>query len=403
MGVMVSWCFATLLVASLNMQGAVEPQFSPSSPQANSYGAAQGFPVGNIHTMEQQQFLIGSYSHFDAIFPSRGVPHGVATWEFKRAGQEPAITYEYDGKTNGINDYLMHMAVTGLLIAKDDTILVERYQYGRTDRDRFASASLAKTLVAMVLGAESAEHPQFSVDQKAQELAPELANSLYGGTTIRDLLHMKSGVKASDAKVIHGVFEPPAGGDAGLLKSFQERWAEPGTRFRYSCGDSETLGLIAQHLAGKTLTEYLSEKIWEPIGAEEDASWAVDRSGQELACFGFNATLRDWARVGRLLAFDGNWNGRQIIPKQWVVDATTMGPGNEQVHAARRLGYGYQVWILPGERRMFAMLGSGGQFVLVDPASKLVMVQTAAGGDPMGPEGAETLRLWAAVVAGLGK
>lgn len=391
------------LMAGVVSQGAVDPQFSATGPQANSFGAAQGFPVGSIHTMEQPQFLIGSYSHFDAIFPSRGVPHGEATWQFQRAAQEPAITYEYDGKTNGINDYLTHVAVTGLLVAKDDKILVERYQYGRTDRDRFASASLAKTLVAMVLGAESAEHPEFSVDKKAREFVPALANSLYGGTTIRDLLHMRSGVEASDAQVIHGVFEPPAGGDAEMLKSFQERWAEPGTRFHYSCGDSETLGLVAQSLAGKTLTEYLSEKIWQPIGAEEDASWAVDRSGQELACFGFNATLRDWARVGRLLAFDGNWNGRQIIPKQWVVNATTMGPGNEQVHGARRLGYGYQVWILPGERRMFAMLGSGGQFVLVDPQSKLVMVQTAVDGDPMGPEGAETLRLWAAVVAGLGK
>lgn len=393
---------AIWLVAGVGMQAAVDPQFSARGPQANSYGQAQGFPVGNIHTMEQPQFLIGSYSHFDAIFPSRGVPHGVASWKFKRAGQEPAITYEYDGKTNGISDYLTHLAVTGLLIAKDDKILVERYQYGRTDRDRPASASLAKTLVAMVLGAESAEHPEFSVDKKAQEFVPALANSLYGGTAIRDLLHMRSGVEASDGKVIHGAFEPPAGGDAAMLAGFRERWAEPGTQFHYSCGDSETLGLVAQHLAGKTLTEYLSEKIWQPIGAEEDASWAVDRSGQELACFGFNATLRDWARVGRLLAFEGNWNGRQIIPRPWVVDATTMGAGDEQVHGPRRLGYGYQVWILPGERRMFALLGSGGQFVLVDPRSKLVMVQTAVGGDPMGPEGAETLRLWAAVVAGLG-
>ncbi len=239
------------VMAGLVMQAAGDPQFSPTGPQANTYGSAQGFPVGNIHTLEQPQFLIGSYSHFDAIFPSRGVPHGVAIWDFKRAGQEPAITYEYDGKTNGIDDYLTHMAVTGLLIAKDDKILVERYQYGRTDRDRFASASLAKTLVAMVLGAESAEHPEFSVDKKAQEFVPALANSLYGGTAIRDLLHMQSGVEASDAKVIHGVFEPPPGGDAAMLAGFRERWAEPGTQFHYSCGDSETLATGGATLSGE--------------------------------------------------------------------------------------------------------------------------------------------------------
>ena len=74
----------------------------------------------------------------------------------------------------------------------------------------------------------------------------------------------------------------------------------------------------------RPLATYLSEKVWQPIGTEEDGSWSVDGSGEEVACFGLTATLRDWGRVARLLASDGNWDGKQVIPRHWLVEATTI-------------------------------------------------------------------------------
>lgn len=99
----------------------------------------------------------------------------------------------------------------------------------------------------------------------------------------------------------------------------------------------------------------------------------------EVAHFGFNAVLRDYARLGRLLAHDGAWGDKQIIPAQWMLDASSastgsyLAPGN----AMPMFGYGYLLWLLPGPHRQFAMAGALGQRVCVDPASKLVMVQTA--------------------------
>ena len=173
---------------------------------------------------------------------------------------------------------------------------------------------MAKTMVAMLLGIASVDNSKFSLDRQAAAFVPGLRHSAYGETTLRDLLHMSSGVTANDGVLIHKLYAHRASGDAQVLAAFEERLMKPGVRFHYSCGDSETLGLVLYNMAGKSLAAYLSEKIWQPMGAEEDASWSIDTSGEEVTCFGLNATLRDWGRVARLLASDGLWNGRQIIP-----------------------------------------------------------------------------------------
>ena len=149
-------------------------------------------------------------------------------------------------------------------------------------------------------------------------------------------------------------------------------------------------------VTGKPVADYLSEKIWQRIGTEADASWAIDGTGQEVTFCCFNAVLRDYARLGRLLAHDGAWEGRQIIPAPWMIEATTTRPSDRYLAPERTspdsLGYGYLIWLLPGTRRQFALRGSYSQLVLVDPSSKLVMVQTAL------ERSDEVWRLWSAVV-----
>jgi CubicO group peptidase (beta-lactamase class C family) len=114
----------------------------------------------------------------------------------------------------------------------------------------------------------------------------------------------------------------------------------------------------------------------------------------------FNAVLRDYGRLGRLLAHDGAWDGRQIIPRQWMVDATTVRAPDAYLAPGRAtpiLGYGYLVWLLPGARRQFALVGLHGQNICIDPTSKLVMVQTAV------DTNYEVWSLWAALVEQFGE
>jgi len=173
-------------------------------------------------------------------------------------------------------------------------------------------------------------------------------------------------------------------GDAILLRKHRTRRAGRG----------------ADGAVNQSASDYLRRKVWEPIGAEADAPWLVDAQGFEVAHFGFNAVLRDYARLGRLLAHDGAWDGKQIIPARWMIDATTVKPADSYLAAGNAMpyfGYGYLLWLLPGPRRQFAFSGNNGQRVCIDPASKLVMVQTALEDTP------KVWRLWSALVKQFGQ
>ncbi len=189
-------------------------------------------------------------------------------------------------------------------------------------------------------------------------------------------------------------------GTIGSITQFNRRIATPGTRWFYASIEPDMRGVMLRYALKKSASAYLQEKVWGPIGAASDAAWLLDAEGIELSHFGFNAVLRDYARLGRLLAHDGARQGHQIIPAQWVIDATTVRLSNAYLAPGRTrpgsAGYGYLLWLLPGTRRQFAMIGILGQYVFIDPPSKLVMVETAVNNT------AEVCRLWASLLAQLG-
>jgi CubicO group peptidase (beta-lactamase class C family) len=189
----------------------------------------------------------------------------------------------------------------------------------------------------------------------------------------------------------------------GTIKSitqFNHRTAPAGTRFYYASIEPDVLGVVLRYATGKSLSDYLHEKVWAPIGTEADAKWLLDAEGFELAHHGFNAVLRDYARLGRLLAHGGAWDGKQLVPAQWMIDATTVRASDGFLMPGKlgsgSLGYGYLIWLLPGARRQFSLRGLYGQHVLVDPPSKLVMVQTAV------ERSAGVDKLWAEAVKQFG-
>jgi CubicO group peptidase (beta-lactamase class C family) len=218
---------------------------------------------------------------------------------------------------------------------------------------------------------------------------------------MRDLLHMSSGVDFGEQRdggrdlnrlwrdMVLGAGIPRKG-TVNSITQFKVRSAPPGTRFRYASVEPDVLGFLLSRVLKTSLSAYLRDKVWHPIGAEAEATWLLDAEVLEVAHFGFSAVLRDYARIARLLPWDGAWNGSQLVPAQWMIDATSVG--REPGRTTEELGYGYLLWLLPGKRRQFALLGQNGQRIFVDPASKLVMVHTAL------EENRETFRVWSAVV-----
>lgn len=388
------------------------PVFSNSGPDAAAYGAAEGYPIGSKAVPVPQSAMVGHYSHFADKYPRRVAARASTPSNWRRPEAEVSVTYTYAGTTHDLPDYLARHPVTGLLIAHGDTILFEHYQYARTDRDQFLSQSMAKTIVAMLMGIAVREGAIRSIDQPAADYVPVLAGSEYGKTPIRALLHMASGVVFKEVYDAPGdnqlldqmLFGRNNPGAAQAVAMFNTREAPPDTRFHYAGAVSEVLGLVVSQAVKMPLTEYLRTRLWQPMGAEADAAWTIDTAGQETAFCCISAVLRDWARVGMMLAYDGAWNGRQIVPRQWVLDATTaQAPFLRPGLATPFFGYGYQVWLFPGPRRQFAFLGIHGQAIFVDPGLQLVLVHTAvrvkASQDPAA---LELRALWDALVAKVG-
>jgi CubicO group peptidase (beta-lactamase class C family) len=304
--------------------------------------------------------------------------------------------------------YLSRNPVTGFLIARDDHILFEHYQYGRTDRDRFVSQSMVKSITGLLVGIAIGDGAIKSVDDTPEKYVPGFKRSEYGRTSIRDLLHMSSGVAFGEEeeqgrdlnRLWRDMVSGSGKGTVGSITQFNRRIAPAGTAFRYASIEPDVLGVVLRYATGKSLSDYLQDKVWDPIGAEDDAKWLLDAEGFELAHFGFTAVLRDYARLGRLMAHDGAWDGRQIIAAPWMIEATATRPSDAYLAPGRTsatsLGYGYLTWLLPGTRRQFTLLGDYGQHVLVDPPSKLVMVQTALERNP------EVWKFWAEAVKQFG-
>jgi CubicO group peptidase (beta-lactamase class C family) len=377
--------------------------YAQAGPQADLYGAAEGYPVPSNPMQDNPwppKYRVGAFTHLDQIYKTRTVSRAAEPWAFKRM--------EFDGQAM-VDDYLASHPVTGLLITRDDQILVERFQYGRTDKDRFVSQSMVKSITGLLVGLAIADGAIKSVDDLPEHYVPDFKGSEYGRTPIRALLHMSSGVAFGENED-HGrdlnrlwrdmVAGVGARGTIASLVQFNTRVATPGTRYSYASIEPDVLGVVLRAATGKSLSDYLQEKIWRRIGTEADATWLIDAEGYELAHFGLSATLRDYARLGRLLAHDGAWNGQQIIPASWMIDATTVRPEDAYLlpgHSMRDFGYGYLFWLLPGDRRQFALVGAFGQRIIVDPPSKLVMVQTA-----LDETDAGSWKLWRTLVAQLG-
>lgn len=391
------------------------PTFAQGGPDAKLYGFDEGYPVpGRVRAVTEgnpwePKYRVGAFSHLDEIYSTRRISRAAMPWKFKRSTVE--FRYRFKGRQSSLTDYLSRNPVTGLLIARDDAILFEHYQYGRTDRDRLVSQSMAKSITGILVGLAVADGAIGSTNDTPERYVPGFKGTEYGRTPIRDLLHMSSGVDFGEERdggrdlnrlwrdmVIGGsMFKK---GTINSITQFNHRIAPPGTKYRYASIEPDVLGVVLHYAVNKSASEYLQEKVWQPIGTESDATWLVDAEGIEVAHFGFNAVLRDYARLGRLLAYDGAWGRKQILPSQWLIDATTvrasdsyLAPGN----AMPTFGYGYLLWLLPGNRRQFALVGQNGQRICIDPTSKLVMVHTA-----LDESGGEVWLLWSAIVEELG-
>ncbi len=329
------------------------------------------------------------FRDIEHIFKTHTIARGKTVHPLPAATRQIDPTFDYAGKTWTIEAYMKAYRVSGLLILKDGKIVLENYGLGRKPTDRWTSSSVAKSVTSTLVGAAIQDGKIKSLDDPVTNYVTDLKGSAYDGVTVRQMLMMSSGVKWNEdyldpnsdvAKAGGSVTEPGINPMVSYLRKLP-REHEPGTVFHYNTGETDLVGVLVSKATGKSLAQYASEKIWKPYGMEQDAIWMTDPGEQERGGCCISMTLRDYARVGLFIAGDGIANGKRIVPRGWVAEATkreidngTKAPG----------GYGYFWWIQEGGS--YSGIGIFGQSVTTFPKEHVIIVQNAAWPTPTGKE-----------------
>lgn len=298
-------------------------------------------------------------------------------------------SFPYDEAELKTDFFLKGSKTTGLLIIKKNKIVFEEYYLGNTPTTQNISWSMAKSFVSTMIGIAYDEGLIIDLDQAVETLAPQLKGTAYEGVTIKNVLEMSTGVAFnedygdffSDINKWGRAFAWGSSQDEFVATLIREK--PQGTYHHYVSIDTHVLSMVLREVTGQSLTDYMQEKLWNPLGMEFDGYWATDDQGTEVALCGLNATLRDYGKLGSLYLNKGFWNGQQIIPEAWVEASVNPSgphllPGKNNPNSAHELGYGYQWWIPEGNEGEFLAQGVYNQNIYVNPSKDLVIVKLSA-------------------------
>lgn len=315
-------------------------------------------------------FIYNFADHTDyKKFPSRQISKGDSTFYFHALSAQKKI--DINGGYDSFETYMQENKSIAFLVIRNDTVLYEWHDKKYDGASIFTTFSMAKSFVGLLIGIAIEEGKIGSVNDPITKYIPEFKNPGFDQITIQHLLNMESGIQFKEsyfnpfghiAKYYYG---------RKILKYIPKLKIEeaPGKGFNYKSLDTQLLGIIIERATNVKLASYLEQKIWRKLGMEYDASWSLDsKNGDtEKAFCCLNARLHDFAKIGRLMLNNGNYNGEQIVPEAWVKKS--------MVREAGYPGYSNQWWILRTEEQEFMAQGILGQYLYINPAKNMIIVR----------------------------
>lgn len=297
-------------------------------------------------------------------------------------------SFNFNDAVIGTEDFLQRTDTSALLILQNGRIQFEKYWLTGGENVQWMSMSVAKSFISALVGIAIRDGHINNIEEAISDYVPELKNSPYNNVRIKDVLQMSSGASwnedysdpESDINRWAKIFALGGSFDE-FIQTLSDDF-KPGTRNRYNSMDTQALGMLVNRATGKTITNYMTEMLWHPMGASNEGYWLLDSEGMEMAFAGLNITARDYAKFGELYRLDGKLNGQQIVPKSWVKDSITpdgphLTPGDNPL-SDYPLGYGYQWWVPEGDKGEFMAIGVYNQMIYVAPESNMVIVKLSA-------------------------
>lgn len=273
---------------------------------------------------------------------------------------------------------LNDLQTTALLVIEDGKIVYEHYDLGGGAETLSPSFSMSKSILSLLYGFALEDGRIKSLDEPVSRYLPEWEDRDEGKITLRQLLTMTSGLNWKEGFInpFSILAEGYYGRDLHTTALRQRQVAEPGKVFSYQSGSVQLLGLALARATNMNLSEYLSRKLWFPLGAEKDALWSLDHEeGMEKAFCCLNATARDFARIGELTRLKGQWQGKTLLSDRYINLITTPTHIADAKDQVKRL-FGYDWWIYESAQGQVPFAwGLLGQYILVVPQKNRVLVR----------------------------
>lgn len=340
-------------------------------------------------TLFTEGYRVENFRAMDRVFPYREVSRADSVWAFDHGSLALPNTYRFNGETREIEQFLEQTETTSLLVVQSGIIIHEEYRLGADEQSLFTSWSMAKSVLSALIGIAIEEGHIGSIHDPIGLYVPSLSDTDYGAVRIEDALTMSSGMGfdedyANPFSDINMLFISTMAMGVPVEQIIAELTSVrlPGIYNDYISSDSMALGLVLEYATGMQISDYLSSRLWGPMGAESDATWSTDRTGREFALCCLNATLRDYARFGRLYLQGGQRDGQPIIPSAWIHQSLNptayhLQPGDNP-DSSWTFGYGYQWWLPEELQGDFLAIGVWGQYIYVHPEHEMVIVKTSA-------------------------
>lgn len=339
------------------------------------------FPAGEDFLLLSPTEQAYAYRNVDRMFVTRAIRRGTTILPLQR-GEEISPHYQADGETHGVDAYFGRANVAGLLVIKDEKIVLERYALGLEENVRWSSMSMIKSLTSTLIGAALQQGAIGSLDDAVSKYIPALRRCAYDAVTVRHLITMSSGVRWNEDytnrnsdvnRYSKSLGDKIPGGVLALMRSLKAEH-RPGSHFNYNSGDTYVLGSLLSAATGKTLADFMSETIWSRLGMEFDGFYTLEsEGGQEIGGSRAGIALRDFGRFGVFLLRNGVIDGTSVLPPDWIESAGqsafVLDPETNRYGAT---GYGYSWWIDP-DGSMVA-LGFAGQALYVNRKAGVVIV-----------------------------
>lgn len=325
-------------------------------------------------------------------YPNTNLNHNDQIYQLPNHYRELPETYVYEGKNIKLNEWIKRTDTTGIIVIKDGNVVFENYYHGNNKLSHAIVFSVSKSFVSFLIGVALEEGKIESLHDPVDKYVPDLKGSGYEDVSIKNVLQMSSGIKFTEDyhDLKSDIARLAAAVSVGSLDKFiaslkNER--TPGSYNKYVSADTQVLSMVLKEATNKSLTDYMQEKLWSQLGAEDNAEWLTDKYGTEMALGGLNVTIRDLARFGLLYLNKGqNFKGEQLVSSDWIEasvtpDAPHLMPGRDNPNSEWILGYGYQWWIPEIPEGDYAAIGIYGQFIYVHPEFNVVIAKTSAYAD----------------------